>query len=283
MKHRLGENQYQPIEWNTPVYIHGVKVSFHPAGHIVGSSQIRIEYQGEVWVIAGDYKVTDDGISGVFEPVKCHYFVTESTFGLPVYEWQEDATLSGQILDWVVANKANGMASVLIAYSLGKAQRVIEMLRPLKEKIYAHGAVYNMQQVLIESGLPLLPVERITAETPKDALKSAVIIAPSGAEASTWVRRFDPFRAAVCSGWMQVRGNVRRSKADRGFPLSDHADWKGLLQAVEATGAQKVFVTHGFQAAFSRYLNETGIESDEIPTQFGTDDESMSEPEENET
>lgn len=273
MKCRLGENRYQSVEWGDQLYINGVKVSFHPAGHIAGSSQIRLEYKGEVWVIAGDYKLENDGVSGPFQPLVCNYFITESTFGLPIYKWQKQVDIQTEIIDWISANKAKGRASVLIAYSLGKAQRLIELLRPLNQKIYAHGAVYNMQRVLIEAGLPLADVERVTNDTPKDELKNAVIIAPSGAEASTWIRRFDPFRSAICSGWMQVRGNVRRSKADRGFALSDHADWDDLLTAVKASKANKVFVTHGFQATFSRYLNETGIESEEVPTQFGHEEE----------
>lgn len=275
MKHRLGENNYQAVDWNEPVYMNGVKVSLHPSGHIIGAAQVRIEYKDDVWVAAGDYKVVDDGISGKFEPIVCNTFITESTFGLPVYQWKSQEIVYDQMLEWIMQNKSNGKSSVLIAYSLGKAQRVIESLRPLKEKIFAHGAVYNMQQVLINAGVPLLPVERVLPEMGKNEFKNAVVIAPSGAEGSSWIRRFEPYELGICSGWMQVRGNVRRSNADRGFVLSDHADWQGLLSAIESTGASKVFVTHGFQAVFSRYLNEIGIESDEVKTQFGEEDESI--------
>lgn len=275
MKHRLGENTYQAVGWNEPVYINGVKLSLHPSGHIIGAAQVRIEYKGEVWVAAGDYKVVDDGISGAFEPIACDTFITESTFGLPVYQWKPQEDIYGNMIDWIIKNKSNGKCSVLIAYSLGKAQRIIEALRPLNETIFAHGAVYNMQQVLINAGVPLLPVERVTPESGKSDFNNSVIIAPSGAEGSSWIRRFEPYELGICSGWMQVRGNVRRSNADRGFILSDHADWQGLLDAIKSTGAGKVFVTHGFQAVFSRYLNEIGIESDEVKTQYGEEDEGI--------
>lgn len=279
LKLRLGENQFQSLDWKEQIDINGVKLSFYPAGHIIGSAQVRLEYGGEVWVIAGDYKVTDDGISKPFEPVKCDVFITESTFGLPVYHWKPQQMIFDNMLNWVAENKSRGKASVIIAYSLGKAQRVIEALRPLQEKIYAHGAVYNVQQTFIDEGLPLLPVERITPETSKNDLKEAVIVAPPGAEGSTWMRRFEPYAFAICSGWMQVRGNVRRRNADAGFVLSDHADWEGLIAAVKASGASKVFVTHGFQSVFSRYLNDLGIESAEVKTEFGEEEPSINENE----
>lgn len=275
MKHRLGPNHYQALDWQETVYLNGVKISLHPSGHILGAAQVRMEYEGEIWVTAGDYKVVDDGISGAFEPVPCQHFIAESTFGLPVYQWKPQEEIYSDMLGWVAANKANGTTSVFIAYSLGKAQRVIEALRSLDEPIYAHGAVYNMQETLIAAGVPLLPVRRVTAETSKEELRGAVVIAPSGAEGSPWIRRFDPHEIGICSGWMQVRGNVRRSNADRGFVLSDHADWDGLLTAVKACGAEQVFVTHGFQSAFSRYLNDIGISSEEITTRFGEEDESI--------
>lgn len=276
MHHRLGGHQYQCLDWDVPLMINGVRLSLHPSGHIIGGSQVRLEYKGEVAVAGGDFKLVDDGISGRFEPLRCDTFITESTFGLPIYNWQPQNEIFKAIRDWIAKNKSNGKSSVLIAYSLGKAQRIIEALRPLDEIIWAHGAVYNMQQTLIDAGVPLLPVKRVLPETKKEDLKEAIIIAPPGAEGSSWMKRFTPYEAAICSGWMRVRGNVRRSKAERGFALSDHADWNDLLEAARATGAGQVFVTHGFQAAFSRYLNEIGIDSAEVQTQFGVEDEQVS-------
>ncbi len=280
MKARLGQQAYQSIKWNEPLKINDVRVTYFPSGHIAGGSQIRLEYKGETWVLAGDYKLVNDGISGEFEPVKCDVFVTESTFGLPVYKWQKQEEIYADILNWIYKNKSEGKTSVLIAYSLGKAQRVIQALSKTLETIWAHGAVYNMQQVLIDAGMPLAPVQRITPETSKAELNASVVIAPPGAEGSTWMRRFGNHETGICSGWMQVRGHLRRSKADRGFVLSDHADFNDLVKAVKLTEASKVFVTHGFQAAFSRYLNETLVASEEVKTAY-MDDESGTVPGEN--
>ena len=264
---------YQGVEWGEAVYLNGVRVSLHPAGHVIGSSQVRVEYQGEVWVVSGDYKTENDGLSGAFEPLKCHVFITESTFGLPIYNWKPQPEIYGALQEWVGEVHARGKAAVLIAYSLGKAQRVLAALAPVAPEIYVHGAVWNVHQTLVNAGLALPPVQRVLPEMPKELFKGKVVIAPSSAEDSPWMRRFGPYSVGICSGWMQVRGNVRRRNADAGFAMSDHADWKGLLSAIEATGAEKVFVTHGFQAALSRYLNEKGIEAAEVKTEYGEDEE----------
>lgn len=274
---RLGSTNYQSVEWGESVFMNGVRISLHPAGHIIGSSQVRVEYNGEVWVVSGDYKIENDGISGAFEPVRCNTFITESTFGLPIYNWKSQAAIFSDIQNWIRSNQAAGKTSVLIAYSLGKAQRVLQAVKEVSNNIFVHGAIWNTQETLLQAGvLPpgLLPeVQRVTADTPKDAYKGSVVIAPPSAEDSPWMRRFAPYSIGICSGWMQVRGNQRRQNADAGFALSDHADWKGLLHAVEATGAQKVLVTHGFQSSFSRYLNEAGIEAGEVKTEYGNDED----------
>jgi putative mRNA 3-end processing factor len=276
---RLGDNNYQTVEWGETIFMNGVKISFHPAGHIIGSSQIRLEYKDEVWVVSGDYKREDDGVSGKFEPIKCHTFITESTFGLPIYKWKPQQEIYDDIINWISKNKENGKASVLIAYSLGKAQRVLQALKETTQTIFAHGAIYNLQQTLIDAGWDLNPVVRITPETPKDLLKDTVVIAPPGAEGTSWMKKLYPYSIGVCSGWMQVRGNARRRNVDAGFALSDHADWNSLLTTVKETRAEKVFVTHGFQAAFSRYLNEKNIAiAAEVKTQFGDEDEETHSP-----
>lgn len=276
---RLGPNSYQTLEWNEPINFHGVKLSFHPAGHIIGSSQVRLEHKGEVWVFTGDYKTENDGISGEFEPVKCHNFITESTFGLPIYKWKPQQEIYSGIQEWVRKNQVVGKSSVLIAYSLGKAQRLLQPLSEITDKIFVHGAVYNLHMALVNAGWKLPEVIRVTPDTPKEDLKGAVVIAPSSAEGSPWIRRFSPYEAGVCSGWMQVRGAVRRRNADAGFILSDHADWDGLLKACKATEAQCVYATHGFQSAFSRYLNENGINAKEVKTEYGNEEEAPPPPE----
>lgn len=273
LKLRLGDVNVQSVEWNEPLVINNVKVSLHPAGHIIGSSQVRVEYNGEVWVISGDYKTENDGISGAFEPVRCNTFISESTFGLPIYNWKPQNEIFQNITHWIKQSHDAGKTPVIIAYSLGKAQRVLPCIKEITDKIFAHGAVWNVHQALLNAGWDLPPIERITPETAKESFKNAVILAPPSADGTPWMKKFSPYSVGACSGWMQVRGNVRRRNADAGFALSDHADWNGLLSAVKATGAEKVFVTHGFQSAFSRYLNENGIQADEVKTEYGGEEE----------
>jgi len=270
---RLGDNNYETLEWNETKYINGVKVSLHPAGHIIGSSQVRVEYKGEVWVVSGDYKLENDGLSGSFEPIPCNTFITESTFGLPIYRWESQKKIYSDIQHWVLENHKRAVTSVLLAYSLGKAQRILPCLVETDLPIFVHGAIAVMHNALTAAGFPLPPVQRITPETPKNIIQGNIIIAPPGADGSPWINRFQPYEIGVCSGWMQVRGNVRRRNADAGFALSDHADWDGLKAAVRATGAQKVFVTHGFQSVFSRWLNENGIEAAEVSTEYNAAEE----------
>jgi putative mRNA 3-end processing factor len=270
---RLGPGNYQGVEWGEPVHLNGVRVSLHPAGHIIGSSQVRVEYKGQVWVVSGDYKTEDDGISGAFEALRCNVFITESTFGLPIYHWNPQAAIYAAIREWVAENRGVGKTSALIAYSLGKAQRLLTCLEPLGTTVFVHGAIWNVHQALVSAGVALPPVVRVAPEMPREIFRGQVVIAPSGAEDSPWMRRFQPYAVGICSGWMQVRGNVRRRNADAGFALSDHADWNGLLGAIKATGAEKVYVTHGFQAVLSRYLNEIGITAAEVKTEYGEDEE----------
>ena len=270
---RLGDHLFESVDWNESVFMNGVKVSLHPAGHIIGSAQIRVEYNGEVCVASGDYKTENDGISGAFEPVKCNTFITECTFGLPIYKWKKQPDIFSDIQNWVTQNKADKKTSVLIAYSLGKAQRVLMPLSEMGLPVYVHGAVWNVHQILVNSGWNLPHVQRVQPDTLKADMAGTIVIAPPSADGTPWIKKFHPYSVGICSGWLQVRGNARRKNTDAGFALSDHADWDGLLQAVHATGAQKVYATHGFQSAFSRYLNEHGIEAGEVKTEYGDDEE----------
>ena len=272
---RLGPHHYQTVEWNEVVMLNGVRVSLHPAGHIIGSSQVRIEFLGEIWVVSGDYKREDDGLSGGFEPVSCHTFITESTFGLPVYRWKPQQEIYKDIQDWVLGHSKQGTVPVLTAYSIGKAQRLLGCLQQTGLPIFLHGAIFNVHSALVNAGWQLPAVHRVDPAMPNKTFKGSVVIAPGSATDSPWMKRFSPYAVGICSGWMQVRGQVRRSNADAGFALSDHADWNGLLQTIKDTGAQKVYVTHGFQAAFSRWINEQGIEAAEVKTEFGNDEEKV--------
>ncbi len=275
MKARLGEEiDLETMPYGERRKIGDVTVSLHPAAHIIGSAQIRVEHKGEVWVVSGDYKTEDDGISGAFEPVRCHTFITESTFGLPVYQWKPQPEIMAFIHRWIQGNQAKGRNSVLSAYSLGKSQRLVHGLSQYGYSIYAHGATYNMHQACLRVRPDMPQIHHLTRDTPKDSVRNGVILCPGSAVDTPWMRRWTPYALGICSGWMQVRGARRRKNADAGIVLSDHADWNGLLSAIDATGAECVYATHGFSATLARYLRETrGIRADIVKTSFGEDEE----------
>ncbi|MEQ7801538.1 ligase-associated DNA damage response exonuclease [Pedobacter sp. ASV1-7] len=269
---RLGDLNIETLPYHKEININGVKLSLIPAGHVIGSAQIRIEYKGEICVISGDYKVEDDGISTPFEPVKCHTFISESTFGLPIYKWQKQDFIFSQIKDWISINRDQKKTTILIAYSLGKAQRLIKGLNGYGQ-IYVHSSIDNLNEAFITSGVPLPPTIRISSETNKELLQNGIVIVPPAMAEGRWIKNLINAATGICSGWMQVRASRRWHNADAGFALSDHADWPGLLSAIKATQAEKVLVTHGYTATFSKYLNEIGITAEEVKTQFGDLDE----------
>ena len=253
--------------------IRGVQFSLHPAGHIPGSAQIKISYKGESWVVSGDYKVEDDGLCTPFEPVRCHTFITESTFGLPVYQWRPQAEVFSEINDWWRQNQAAGKISLLSAYSLGKAQRVLQGLDPTICPIFTHGAVANTNEALKQTGYRLTPTSRVQQGQAKSLYKGGLVICPPSALGTPWAKKFQPYSTGIASGWMQLRGQRRRRAADRGFVLSDHADWPGLLDAIAATGAERVLATHGYAAVLAKFLSDQGLEAQEIQTFFDSETE----------
>jgi len=269
MKHRLGADiQVQTVDYAQPININGVKVSLHPAGHVIGSAQVRLEYQGLIVVVSGDYKMTDDQLSTPFEPVPCHTFVTESTFGLPIYRWMAQDKLYHQMQNWVADNKRKNRTSVFIAYSLGKAQRVMKALEGVG-KIYVHKSIGNINELFEQNGIKLPNYEVINEDTNLKSLSGEIVIFPPALEGTTLMKKIPNAAIAACSGWMQVRGNRRWKSLDSGFAISDHADWPGLLSAISQCGCEQVFVTHGYTATFSRYLNENGLSAAEVQTKFG--------------
>ncbi|HWK56221.1 MAG TPA: ligase-associated DNA damage response exonuclease [Parapedobacter sp.] len=267
---RLGiDTAIQSLEYGEVVTLNGVRISLHPAGHIIGSAQVRLEYGGEVWVVSGDYKLTHDGISVPYEPVRCHSFVTESTFALPIYRFPDPASVLLEIKQWWRQNAEAGFNTVLLAYALGKSQVLLQHLDPATGPVFIHGAVANVNAVLAEIGYQFAG-ERITPETDRATIKGAVVVAPPSALGSPWLKKLSPYRIALCSGWMQLRGARRRRGVDRGFVLSDHADWKQLNTAVAATGAENVYVTHGYEGPFARWLREEkGLYAREVHLQGG--------------
>lgn len=272
--HRLGADlKIQTLAYGESLLINGVQLSLFPAGHVIGSAQIRLEYKGEVCVVSGDYKVEYDGISTAFEPVKCHTFVSESTFGLPIYNWLPQQEIFDQISHWHSNNQQQQKTSVLTAYSLGKAQRLVKGLSPLQQKIYVHSAIANLNEAFIKAGVELPETIRISPEISKSELQEGIVIVPPAVADGRWIKTLAHPATGVCSGWMQVRAGRRWRSSDAGFALSDHADWPGLLSAIKATSAEKVYVTHGYTATFSKYLNEIGIDSEEVKTQYGVEDD----------
>lgn len=274
IKHRLGSQiNISGVDYGDNFSINGVKFSFHPAGHVVGSAQVRVEYKGEVCVVSGDYKVENDGISGAFEPVKCHSFITESTFGLPIFRWKKQDEVIQDINKWWQDNASEGKVSILSAYSLGKAQRIIKNVDHSIGKVYTHGAVENINEVLRRQGVDLPETHRVKLGQKYKEHAGALVIAPGSSVNSGWSKRFKGFSSAAASGWMAMRGHRRRRGVDRGFILSDHADWDGLIQAIEHTGAEQVFVTHGYSDIFSRYLREKGYDAHVVSTEYTGDSE----------
>jgi putative mRNA 3-end processing factor len=276
LKHRLGNIIVSGKKYAETFSINGVEFSFHPAGHIIGSAQIRVAHKGEIWVVSGDYKVENDGISEEFEPVACQHFITESTFGLPVFKWKPQAQVFDDMMGWWQRNASDNRTSLISAYSLGKAQRILKGLSSdWPGPVYAHGAIYNIHEILREEGWDLPEILPIPIGSVIPDIHQALIIAPPGAIGSSWIKRLKDPVSAAASGWMGMRGTRRRSAVDRGFVLSDHADWDGLNQAIEATGATSVYVTHGYTDIFSKWLLDKGYDAHIVKTEYGSDQEEM--------
>jgi len=267
------------LKYGETLDINGVAVSFHPAGHILGSAQVRVEYKGEIWVVSGDYKLTRDATCAPFEPVRCHYFITEATFGLPIYRWPPTAQVFEEINSWWRRNQEREKASVFFAYALGKSQRILNGIDRSIGPIFTHGSVEHLNRVYRAAGVDL--PETIYAgdvKNKKDFIGS-LIVAPPSAQASTWLRRFGSQSTGFASGWMMVRGARRQRAIDRGFVLSDHADWPELMTAIRQSEAETVYVTHGFAPEVVRWLNENGTNAVPLKTQFVGDDAEMSDEE----
>lgn len=283
LRSRLGEITLQPLAYGEAVEHRGVRISLHPAGHVLGSSQVRLEYRGEVWVASGDYFVSGaasgfgeaeaNPTCSAFEPVPCHCFITESTFGLPIYRWQPQAALFADINAWWAANAAAGRASLLMGYSFGKAQRLLAGVDASIGPIVVHGAVQVLNQAYRAAGIVLPETRLVTEVADKASLKRALVVAPPSVHGSVWARRFGAASDAFASGWMQLRGARRRRAVDRGFVLSDHADWPGLQRAISATGAHRVIVTHGYEAVMVRWLQQQGLEAGSFHTEYGDRDD----------
>ena len=272
IKYRLGEINLETLPFGEEKLINGVSFSFHPAGHILGSAQIKVSYKGEIVVFSGDYKTANDGFSEAFEPVKCHTFITESTFGLPVYHWQDQKWVFNEMEEWCKNNRNNGQLSILYGYSLGKAQRILQGLPESVGPIFTHSTIEAVLNVMRNQGVSLKNTIPVNEHLTRADLLSGVIIAPPAVQNSNWLKKFEPIRNGVVSGWMALRGARRRRNADKGFVLSDHADWEGLNEAISLTGAENVFVTHGYTDILSKWLIDKGLNAHPLETNFEGDE-----------
>jgi putative mRNA 3-end processing factor len=269
MRVRLGTDaRIETVVYGKKLSINGVKVSLHPAGHILGSAQVRIEKNGYVAVVSGDYKTEPDATCTPFELVPCDLFVTESTFGLPIYRWCGEPELVSQINDWWRGNQTAGKCSILMGYALGKAQRALARLDQSIGPIFLHGAVQRLTEAYRQTGI-LLPDTKVVFEADrKSDWSQAIVLAPPSAAGTPWLRRFGDISTAFMSGWMAIRGARRRRAVDRGFVLSDHVDWPSLLNVISQTGASDVWVTHGYSSVVVRYLEERGVKASVLETQW---------------
>jgi len=283
LRARLGHDiALQTLAYGEAIEHHGVRLSLHPAGHVLGSAQVRLEHGGRVWVASGDYFVSGPGdlitTCDPFEPVRCDCFITESTFGLPVYRWCPQREVFDDIDAWWRANAEAGRASLLMGYSFGKAQRILAGVDASIGTIVVHGAVLPLNRAYREAGVALPPTLHLSEISDKSLLKRALVVAPPSVHGSAWARRFGDASDAFASGWMQLRGARRRRAVDRGFVLSDHADWPGLQRAIAATGAERVIVTHGYEAVMVRWLQEQGLQASAFKTEYDDERHDAQEP-----
>ncbi len=283
LRERLGEIDLQCLAYGEVVDHFGVRLSLHPAGHVLGSAQVRLEHRGRVWVASGDYYVagaTDDPREDIatctpFEAVRCHCFITESTFGLPIYRWPAQREVFAAIDGWWRGNAEAGRPSLLMGYSFGKAQRMLAGIDPSIGPIVVHGAVEPLNRAYRAAGVALPATQLVSDVTDKASLRRALVVAPPSVQNSVWARRFAGASDAFASGWMQLRGARRRRGVDRGFVLSDHADWPGLQRAIAATGAERIIVTHGYEAVMVRWLEQQGLQASSFRTEYGADDDEV--------
>ena len=267
ISHRLGKILVTGKKYGEAFRINGVKFSFHPAGHVPGSSQIRVEHKGEVWVFTGDYKTQVDGISTPFELIRCNTFITECTFGLPVFKWEKPLKVHEDINSWWANNKSNKVTSLLMGYSLGKVQRLLKHIDYNTGKIFTHGATEKMTN-LLRQFIDFPETEIITRDTKKAEIEGNLVLAPPAVMGSAWAKKLGVVSTGYASGWMAIRGARRRRAVDRSFVLSDHADWEGLVSVIKATGCEDIVTTHGYTDIFAHYLKENGWNARTEKTQY---------------
>ena len=274
VQHRLPGTVIEAWQYGERHTVGEVQLSFHPAGHVLGSAQLRLEAEGEVWVVSGDYKRAADPTCAPFEPLRADVFLTEATFGLPVFRWDPTDTVIEDLLGWWESNREAGRASLVFSHVLGKSQRLLaELALRTERRVFAHGAIAGMCDVYRDAGIRMLPVDRVADTAKGKDFAAELVLAPITARGTTWMRRFGDAAIALVSGFMRVRGERRRRSVDRGFVLSDHADWPALLDTIHETGASRVLVTHGYAVPLAQRLRELGLQAEALETPYGRDQE----------
>ncbi|MDJ0854589.1 MAG: ligase-associated DNA damage response exonuclease [Desulfobacterales bacterium] len=263
---RLGPDaRIEALPYGRTVNLGGIDLSLHPAGHIRGSAQVRIAHRGHVTVVSGDYKTAADPTCTPLAPQRCHTFISESTFGLPIFKWPAADAVMAAIDAWWRENREQGRTSILFAYALGKAQRILAGLDPSIGPILCHGAVTRINRIYRQAGVALPPTQYVGDLQDRKRLQGALVIAPPSADHPAWMRRFPRRSRAFASGWMRIRGHRRRRAVDRGFVISDHSDWEGLVGTIDASGAEAVGLTHGYAEEMARWLQEKGRAAEVLP------------------
>ncbi|MFT3814368.1 MAG: ligase-associated DNA damage response exonuclease [Acidovorax sp.] len=275
LRWRLGEQDIRTLAYGEQRRFGAVTVSLHPAGHILGSAQVRVQRGSEVWVFTGDFKRQHDPTCAPFEVLSCDVFICEATFAFPVYAWPATADEMGRVLAWRAQCAQQGKAAILYAYSLGKAQRILaELAGRLQQPVLLHGAMARGVEVYRRAGIALAPTQLVMDLPEHSDFSGRLVLAPPSARDSAWTRRFRSFEQAMASGWMQLRGNRRRGNLQRGFVISDHADWHALIRTIRECGARRVLATHGNTDALIPYLEqELGLQAARLRTAYGESDE----------
>jgi putative mRNA 3-end processing factor len=269
LRARLGDDvPVQGVRYGELLSMGDVQVSLLPAGHVLGSAQVRVSHRGEVWVVSSDYKTAPDSTCEPFALVRCNTFITESTFGLPIYRWRHDREIFDEINNWWSTNRDTGKCSIIFGYALGKAQRILAGLDPSIGPIYTHGAVERLTQQYRAAGVALPETSHAGSLPRGTKFGGCLVLAPPSAQGTPWMRQFGTVSTAFASGWMRIRGTRRRKSVDKGFVLSDHADWDELNKVICDTGAERIIVTHGYTAEIVRWLSEKGMQAESLATHF---------------
>jgi len=263
LKSRLGPKiKATGIPYQQSFQLGEVQVSFHPAGHILGSAQIRIEWDSQVWVVSGDYKREADPSCEPFESVQCNTFITEATFGTPRYIWDKTRQHGKEIYSWWAENAKSGVNSLLFGYSLGKTQRILAELAPyFTRPVVIHPSMQEITECYRAEGRKLAPTLGLDSPQLQKPLRGELILAPPSILKGEFLEQLGEYETAFASGWMQGSSPFHQSGYDKGFVISDHADWNDLNQSIKETGAKRVFVLHRSHGALVRHLRKQGLEA----------------------